>query len=884
MSFIKKLALILSLVSSALVVLISSQDITGSALDVRGSGGGGGGEGDRVAPSLACPRDGNYVEPRVLWAQREELLYIRVIFPKLSRESFSMGHNDTHLTLAARAQVRSQAKGDGAGASSGGSGVVKEAGSPKSESEGETVEERDFCLSLAYFRRVESSVTQLAFKSDEVMLTVAKKWRWMYWPRLLRSPKDPLKSKVGVDWKRWKGQDEGEDDDNDATPLPPGQRDEDDWLDDEVAATKVASFPEEEYDDTRVPLLDAKTLKTFLEANTESSTNLTLIHVFERGERCKRCRQLSMLLSHVANQIHLENRMLSIGRIDGPANWELMKKLHVTSYPQLKLFFSNGDTYDVDVNAIRNSRQLQYYLIEQMQNAWIDSSTVTTVTSASSSSSSGSASSVLANQERVVLFVVDDIGAGAAAGKKARAERTFEGVAKRFRAQVVKQTNIVFVKASASALLELPKVVEEEGGANLIEKRRDDDGIEEDTEEEDTEDGDDGSNTKMDNKWDASLRDQIVHYLSEAQEGKVEWWEKNSTGDGLVLVLKKGEEPWRYRTVKWKVKALFNWVRRAQFNLVEQITPANFPEFRRRGIPMLYILLAGGNSLEDSSEADAQNRMLLESVKQIAKETQRKVSFVYTFVNGTDAADLLGHLRCEFTGASFAVLEDFQEEYRYCVEASLEKPLTSGRITRLVQGFLSQDRNVIHNPDKLRSEPIPKENYGPVYDVVGDNLLQIVLDPKKDVVIHFYSPMDEKWDYDETELKKVAEVLEDVESIFIGKIDGFKNEKPREFPEIGYFPCTYIFTMNNKMHPIEFNKTEGFVKPRLLDWIRRHASKPEELLDELEGSELNEADGETISRETNETDVPGEENAGIGLDSEREKLVNNASRVEKDEL
>ena len=81
-------------------------------------------------------------------------------------------------------------------------------------------------------------------------------------------------------------------------------------------------------------------------------------------------------------------------------------------------------------------------------------------------------------------------------------------------------------------------------------------------------------------------------------------------------------------------------------------------------------------------------------------------------------------------------------------------------------------------------------------------------------------------------MKKVAEVLEDVESIFIGKIDGFKNEKPREFPEIGYFPCTYLFPSSNKMMPIEFNKTQGFLKDRLLEWIGDHASKPEDLPEE----------------------------------------------------
>ena len=52
-----------------------------------------------------------------------------------------------------------------------------------------------------------------------------------------------------------------------------------------------------------------------------------------------------------------------------------MKRLHVTSYPQLRLFFRDGGTFDVDVSQIRDSRQLMAYLASQLTPAFEEAST-----------------------------------------------------------------------------------------------------------------------------------------------------------------------------------------------------------------------------------------------------------------------------------------------------------------------------------------------------------------------------------------------------------------------------------------------------------------------------------------------------------------------------
>lgn len=63
------------------------------------------------------------------------------------------------------------------------------------------------------------------------------------------------------------------------------------------------------------------------------------------------------------------------------------------------------------------------------------------------------------------------------------------------------------------------------------------------------------------------------------------------------------------------------------------------------------------------------------------------------------------------------------------------------RIEKLVEGYLEQTID----PDKVKSEPIPKKNPGPLFVAVADNLMQTVMQPDADVVIHFYSRADDRW-------------------------------------------------------------------------------------------------------------------------------------------
>ena len=162
--------------------------------------------------------------PKTLWAQRTHLLYLRVVTPGLLRESVRVDVNDTHVGLA-----------------------------------GKSAEGEDYGVTLHMFRRIESRQVTWDVASGHVSFVVHKKWHWIYWPRLLRDPKDKTRAYVGIDWKRWKIESEDEDAD---TLMGPGQ--DEDWLDEDLAQKKAARFPFEEKPDTHLPLLNETSFVEFV--------------------------------------------------------------------------------------------------------------------------------------------------------------------------------------------------------------------------------------------------------------------------------------------------------------------------------------------------------------------------------------------------------------------------------------------------------------------------------------------------------------------------------------------------------------------------------------------------------------------------------------------
>ena len=657
--------------------------------------------------------------PKTLWAQREHILYLRINTPDVDVASITTFVNDTHVQMTAR-----------------------------SKATGETYD-----ASLHLFRRIEARTVTWEATSGQVSFIVPKKWNWIYWPRLLRDPKDKYRAYVGIDWKRWKIENEDEESD---TLMGPGQDEE--WLDEDLAQKKKAYFPNEEKPDAQLPLLNETTFVDFV-----GKHEINAVLFFDRERRGKHMSNpcLPAYYAFAGLQLMFESDNITLAAVDIRASAKVAKRLHVTHTPVAKLFFKNGDMFQFDPMELKDTKTLGNYLYRQQQEPY------------RMLHNESHALAYLAKFPKTAMMVLDsDRNLTAVITKKKRtktvvAEDVFDMSAKGHRAKP-DLLPVAYAKLKVpGGLADMPELAEK----------------------------------------------------------------LNVTNDFQGVVLYKDEEEPHSFVGPWIRGVLDSFLYRMHFNVLEYITPGTFQEYRKRKLPMLYVLLhdprmdqRNGTAPMLSNETKEEFKALLKDVREVARNYTGRVSFVYTHVERT--GDLMDHLRCEFKNASFAVLEDFTEEYRYCVESTDESPLTVDRIKKLVQGYVSQDKNL--EPDKVRSEPLPKRNPGPsgVYDVVADNLISFSMDEKVDSVIHFYAAFDEGNDKMDLELRMVSEMLEDVKTIRIGRIDGMKNERPKTFIDPGFFPCTIAFPADRKMMPVFFNKTAGFTRDRLLGWITDMAFFP----------------------------------------------------------
>ena len=338
----------------------------------------------------------------MLWAQRPAMLYLRVVVPEgLDPASVAFRLNDTHVGVEARA--------------AGPAGAA-------------------YAVDLALFRRIEAQTAAWDVRQREIQLTLEKKWEWRYWPRLLRDPGDPLKPFVGIDWKKWKEEEDDDEGDEFLTPLQRARRaEDDDWADSDLAVKKPAHFPEEEYYDARVPLLNATSFRGHVQGR-----DLTAVLFFSRAKGDKASLLMHKMFARVAPAVaNVTDGRVALARVDTRAGSAFLKKLHVVQAPAGKIFFRDGGMFDFDVRQFQNPRNFMGYLVRQLLPAHYNFSGAEAFLD------------FVARTPRLALAVAaEDLPAGKAEKAAAKA---FDLAAKTFRAAPLPPL-VTFVRANHSLL------------------------------------------------------------------------------------------------------------------------------------------------------------------------------------------------------------------------------------------------------------------------------------------------------------------------------------------------------------------------------------------------------------------------------------------------
>ncbi|XP_039328673.1 protein disulfide-isomerase A4 isoform X3 [Saimiri boliviensis] len=124
----------------------------------------------------------------------------------------------------------------------------------------------------------------------------------------------------------------------------------------------------------------------------------------------------------------------------------------------------------------------------------------------------------------------------------------------------------------------------------------------------------------------------------------------------------------------------------------------------------------------------------------------------------------------------------------------------------------------------IKSQPVPKNNKGPVRVVVGKTFDSIVMDPKKDVLIEFYAPWCGHCKQLEPVYNSLGKKYKGQKGLVIAKMDATANDVPSDRYKVEGFPTIYFAPSGDKKNPVKFEGGDRDLE-HLSKFIEEHATK-----------------------------------------------------------
>ncbi|XP_062353661.1 protein disulfide-isomerase A4 isoform X3 [Cinclus cinclus] len=132
----------------------------------------------------------------------------------------------------------------------------------------------------------------------------------------------------------------------------------------------------------------------------------------------------------------------------------------------------------------------------------------------------------------------------------------------------------------------------------------------------------------------------------------------------------------------------------------------------------------------------------------------------------------------------------------------------------------------------VKSQPVPKNNKGPVKVVVGKTFDTIVMDPKNDVLIEFYAPWCGHCKKLEPVYNELGKKYKNEKNLIIAKMDATANDVTNDHYKVEGFPTIYFAPKDKKNNPIKFEGGDRDLE-HLSNFIEEHATKLSRTKEEL---------------------------------------------------
>ena len=105
---------------------------------------------------------------------------------------------------------------------------------------------------------------------------------------------------------------------------------------------------------------------------------------------------------------------------------------------------------------------------------------------------------------------------------------------------------------------------------------------------------------------------------------------------------------------------------------------------------------------------------------------------------------------------------------------------------------------------RIKSQPVPRSQKGPVTVVVGKSFESVVLDASKDVLIELYAPWCGHCKKLDPVYRKLAARFAKVPDLVIAKMDATANDAPSAFAAGGY-PTIYFKAAGGDATPVKYD-------------------------------------------------------------------------------